>query len=376
MSDSDYIYVATPAGLRDALASLRAAPAVAVDTEFARIKTYYPIAGLAQLYDGRRAYLLDPLALPGLDGLAELLLDPGIVKVLHAGGEDMEVFHRMLGATPVNVFDTQIAAAALGVGFSLGYQALVERCLGRALPKDKTRSDWLQRPLSASQLRYASWDVVYLLQVYERQQAALADSPKRSWVAEESARLAKELPTLVPAEEIYRRLKGLAKLDGRRLRLLRSLCAWRETMAREKDLPRRWIAEDSVLYRIAKERPDTIEALRDQAGLTPKQLRKWGGTLVKLIGETRRLPKEDWPAEACRQGAPIRDESIARLRELVEEKARLLEVSPQLLATRRHLEELLRSVAAPDKRRPPEVLSGWRREVIGDELLQAVKEAG
>lgn len=375
MSGSSYIYVDSQAGLAAALAQLARAPALAVDTEFVKTKTYYPIAGLVQAYDGSHAYLLDPIALPGLPGLLDLLLDPGLVKVLHACGEDMEVFQRLFGATPAPVFDTQIAAAALGTGFSLGYQALVERHFGIALPKDETRSDWRQRPLSASQLEYASLDVIYLLQVYERQQAALAASPKRAWVEAESARLAKDLPSLAPAEQLYRSFKGLNKLDGQQLGVLRDLCAWREARARRKDLPRRWVADDKALYVIAKERLDSLAGLREVAGLSKGLVRRYGDELLNVAAKARPLPKTDWPPEAGRQGGlAITDERIKGLRRLVEDKASRLEVAPELLATRRHLEALLRSVGTQSQSQP-ELLAGWRRGVIGDELLESLSEA-
>ena len=165
MASDQYQYVETRVQLLSAVEACKSAGVIALDTEFARFNTYYPIVGLIQIATRDDCFLIDPVALSDLEPLAPLLQNPGILKVFHACSEDLEVFQHALGVIPAPLFDTQIAAAVLGVGFSMSYQALVEHWLGVSLPKDQTRSDWLARPLTAQQLHYAALDVIHLLEV-------------------------------------------------------------------------------------------------------------------------------------------------------------------------------------------------------------------
>ena len=153
------VWIAQDDDLAQLCARLRQQAAIAVDTEFMRTDTFYPIAGLIQLGDGKTSYLIDPLAITDVAPLRELMLDEQVVKVLHACSEDLEVFECLLQVVPAPIFDTQIGAAFAGLGFSMGYANLVKTLLHTEIPKDETRSDWLQRPLSASQLKYAALDL-------------------------------------------------------------------------------------------------------------------------------------------------------------------------------------------------------------------------
>ena len=183
MNSIKYQYVSTAAKLQEAIEVCGRAEAVAVDTEFARFNTYYPIVGLIQLGTSEACFLIDPLAINDLSPLKQILAKPSIMKVFHACSEDIEVFQHALGFVPKPLHDTQIAAAALGVGFSMSYQSIVEYYLGISLPKDQTRSNWLARPLSQDQLRYAALDVIHLLQVYEHQREQLSSADKERWIA-------------------------------------------------------------------------------------------------------------------------------------------------------------------------------------------------
>ena len=155
----DIHWIRDNASLAQHCASWRNLPFVAVDTEFMRVDTFYPIAGLLQVSEGERAYLIDPLLIDDWAPFAALLQDPAVVKVLHACSEDLEVFLRLTGSLPVALFDPQLAAAYLNLGFSMGYSRLVQAVLNIELPKGETRSDWLQRPLTANQVRYAAESV-------------------------------------------------------------------------------------------------------------------------------------------------------------------------------------------------------------------------
>ena len=163
-------------------------PFVAVDTEFMRVDIFYPKAGLIQIGDGQRAFLIDPLLIGNWQPLADLLEDCGVVKVLHACSEDLEVLLRLTGKLPQPLFDTQLAAGYLNLGFSMGYSRLVQEVLGIELPKGETRSDWLQRPLSETQISYAAEDAVHLAELFTVLRPRLSDD-KYAWVLEDGAEL-------------------------------------------------------------------------------------------------------------------------------------------------------------------------------------------
>src|SRR5690606_1721940 len=160
------IWIAQDSELAELCARWRQQAALAIDTEFMRSETFYPIAGLLQFGVGKVCYLIDPLAINDFEPLRELLLDEAVTKVLHSCSEDLEVFQRWLNVVPAPLFDTQIAAAFAGYGFSLGYAGLIKAVLNIEIPKEETRSDWLQRPLSVAQLKYAALDVAHMLIVY------------------------------------------------------------------------------------------------------------------------------------------------------------------------------------------------------------------
>ncbi|MFU8764790.1 MAG: ribonuclease D, partial [Haliea sp.] len=213
--------IESDAALRDLLAAHAGAEAVAVDTEFMRTNTFYPEVALVQLCFGAKAWLVDPLPLTDLEPLRALLRDPRTVKVLHSASEDLEVFERWLGVLPEPLFDTQRAAALVNHGFGMGYRALVLDFEGVDLPKGETRSDWLQRPLTASQCEYAAQDVAHLLPVWRKLQGLCLAQNKLDWVLGDGADTLQafraETPNFAP------RIKSAWKLDRRALGRLYAL---------------------------------------------------------------------------------------------------------------------------------------------------------
>jgi ribonuclease D len=352
--------------------SCRSKPAVAIDTEFARFNTYYPVVGLVQIYDGDRCYLIDPLEINDLSPLAELLADENVVKVLHACSEDVEVFCDALDVVPTPIYDTQIAAAMLGAGFSISYQNLVNHYLEIQIPKDETRSDWLQRPLTHAQLDYAALDVTHLLEVYQLQVEKLAELGRDDWVAEECASLAQDIPTQIDPNDYYLKVKNLWRLKPLQLHTLKLLCAWRERTARDKNLPRNRVIDEKALFQIAAMDLEDKKAFREKAGVTSKQLRFHGDELVEHLKTWRSVPADELPSPVKKVNSPVSNTKLRALKKLVEDCASELDVAPEMLAKRRHLEQLIRSEADTGKYELPKALSGWRETVIGDVLLREV----
>ena len=283
------------------------------------------------------------------------------------------MFQHALGVVPNRIYDTQIASAVLGVGFSMGYQALVEHYLGISLPKDQTRSNWLARPLSSGQLEYAALDVIHLLQVYRRQQQELAGTEKAAWVEAESAQLGRDIPTIAPPEDAWLKFRGLWQLDRRQLNQLRALCAWREETARRKDVPRSRVLDEKALMNIVRDQCGSRHCYK-VAGMSPGQIRRYADEMMFVQSQAGLAPEESCPEVVARTDGPVNRKKLKRLKQVAEETARSVSVAPELLTRRRHLEALIRSEDARGRYHLPDELAGWRRGVVGDALLQALAQ--
>ncbi len=370
--NSKHEYIVTSSRLNDIVSHCQTKSVVAIDTEFARFKTYYPIVGLIQIYDGQFCYLIDPLQIDDISSLARLMDDRSVTKVFHACSEDLEVLKHSIDAIPDPVFDTQIAAAMLGVGYSISYQSVIEHYLSVRIPKDETRSDWLMRPLTGAQLEYAALDVIHLLEVYEIQGQMLKRDNKTAWVEQECGQLPLGIATQMKPEDYYHRVKNTFHLDRRQLGLLKSLCAWRENKARQIDVPRNRIVEEKSLFLIAQQSLKDKNAFQELAKISPRQLRKYGSDLESVVDESHRVPEHELPPLLERSVSPISSKTLKVLKKIVGIKAEEHSVVPEMLARRRHLEQLLRSVNDQGQYSLPIDLSGWRKEIIGDELLKAL----
>jgi ribonuclease D len=362
------------AALQAAARRWLAAPAVALDTEFVRERTFFPRLGLIQVNDGETTYLLDPLTVRDLAPLAEVCSAAGTLKVLHSASEDVEVFYHALRVVPAPLFDTQVAAGLAGLGTSLGYQRLVAALLGLELQKDETRTDWLARPLSAGQLAYAAADVTYLLPLHERLRSKLAELGRLEWALEDSAALLDTARLEADAGALYRRVRGASRLGRRQLGVLRALAAWRDGEARRRDLPRGFVLRDEALLELAVRQPATVEELRRVSGLEPQQAVRDGAGWLELIRGALELDEGELPPEPWRlPGSVAARELEHRLRAVVRERAAALGLPPELLAPRRALDAVLRSALSdPEPRLPRDLGAGWRRAVVGEDLLRAI----
>ncbi|HEV8241522.1 MAG TPA: ribonuclease D [Thermoanaerobaculia bacterium] len=366
-------WVDTPEALAAAAARWRQAPVLGIDSEFVRERTFFPRLGLLQVADGAHSTLLDPVALADLEPLRAVLADPSIVKVAHSPSEDMEVLFHRFGEFPAPLFDTQGAAALVGYESAMSYQRLVRELLGIELAKGETRTDWLRRPLSAAQVEYAAQDVELLLPLYRQLRPKLEERGRLAWLLEEAQRLREPARFLPPPEDAYLRLGGLGSLDRRQLAALRALAAWRERQARERDLPRNFVLKEAAMVTMARRQPQALADLAGTPELPPKQIERYGETLLRLIREARHLPAEEMPAPRPKGARDERGrELLDRLVEVVRQRAETIGVTPTLLASRRDLKHLLTCPAAA---LPPPALAGWRWEQIGNDLAPLLEEA-
>jgi ribonuclease D len=371
----DIHWIRDNASLAQHCANWRDLPFVAVDTEFMRVDTFYPIAGLLQVSEGERAYLIDPLLIDDWAPFAGLLHDPAVVKVLHACSEDLEVFLRLTGSLPVALFDTQLAAAYLNLGFSMGYSRLVQAVLNIELPKGETRSDWLQRPLTETQVSYAAEDVLHLAEVYTLLQQQLP-AEKNAWVLEDGAELVANLGREIAPQDAYREAKLAWKLSRAQLTVLRELCAWRERQARARNQPRNRIIREHSLWPLARTQPDNLVSLARIEDMHPKTVRQDGEFLLQLIKDAAATPSADWP-EALPEPLPLEAAGLLKkLRAIGQREGERLNIAPELMLRKKTLEALLKTGYPNGPYQLPDSLRGWRRELMGQVLLDCLAVEG
>ncbi len=347
-----------------------------LDTEFVRERTFYPGLGLIQISDGQQQFLIDPLAIADLSALAAVLLDPGVIKVFHSASEDLEVLFHRLGRFPQPLFDTQIAAAFAGLGYSLSYGRLVQQLFDWEVPKVETRTDWLQRPLSPAQLEYAALDVAFLVPAFKRLYASLEQSGRTQWVAEECATLSDRERFLPDPQTLYLRFPRLQSLKPRELATLQALANWRETTARQTDQPRNFLVREGALLQIAKRRPQTLKELSGIPDLRPGDVRRYGQDLLQIVRTAAAIPPSALPSPIPTTDlTPYRD-LLQQMRRLVQDKAAELGLPPELLATSKMLKALLERVAQGQTPILPPELAGWRYPVLGAELRALVQPLG
>jgi ribonuclease D len=335
-----------------------------LDTEFMRERTYFAQLCLLQLSFGEQAVCIDTLALPDLSALRATMASPRIGKVLHAARQDLEVLGPATGP-PVGLFDTQVAAALTGLPAQVGYGDLVKQLLGEALHKAETRTDWSRRPLSSAQLAYALDDVRYLQPLRERLTERLRQLGRWSWFEEEMAQLDSAGSFAIDPAQSWRRIKGIAELDPARQGLARALAAWRERRAMSSDRPRNWILPDAALRDMVLHVPRNSAQLATLAEL-PEGIRNNSGAEILAVIEAARLPGSLPPLPKRQRPEAAETEMLRKLAQLTHQVGRELGIAPEILATRRDMQRLVSGA------RDGGPLSGWRRAVIGERLLQAL----
>lgn len=241
-------FVDTQAALSEFLPRWKAAPFLALDTEFIREQTYFPQLCLIQVGDGQDAVCVDPLAGLDLQPLLAVLNAPGSERVFHAAGQDLEIFVRLAGRSPEPLFDTQVAAGLLGYGEQVGYAGLIDKLIGVKLDKSLSRTDWARRPLTAPEIAYAADDVRHLADVYPRLLRELEERGRLAWLREDCAAMADPARYRISPETEWKRLKGLVRMDAKAQHVAAKLAAWREVLAEQRDRPRRWILALSLIH--------------------------------------------------------------------------------------------------------------------------------
>ena len=351
------------AELSAVLAEHREHSHVAVDTEFRRRDTFYPQVALLQLCWGGDAFLIDPLLLDDLAALKTWLADPAQVKFLHSASEDLEVFAHWLDVLPAPLFDTQRAAALVGLGGGQSYRALVAAFHDIDLPKDETQSDWLQRPLTDRQAEYAALDVTYLHPIGLKLEALARELGRLDWVLEEGARLR---PGGKPPISKFR---SAHKLSPRQQWALSELVDWRETQAKGRDRPRSWILSDKVVMATARALPSTVGELSAVDEMPAGLVRRAGDALLARIAAASERDMATLPAEISTPLSSTERQLLKQLTERVVTVSESLAVPPEALMPKADLEQLIRLQANPSLPSPA-AWSGWRAERVVDPLRE------
>ena len=356
------MYISTKTELERFCELASAAKVIAVDTEFLRERTYFPKLCLVQVAVGDDIAAIDPILIDDLAPLAAVFEDPSVTKVFHACGQDLEVLLDGMGVVCAPVFDTQLAAAFLGLRQQVSYASLVESYCGVRLPKAESLTDWSRRPLDPEQLTYAEDDVRYLPGIYERMMTELVERDRLSWVAPEMEALCDPSRLRRDPREAFRRLRRAGSLTRRQLAIAREVCAWREETAARRDLPRKWVASDEVIVEVCKRTPSTLDRLRRIRG-TDQIGERDGRALLEALARGTACPAEECPkvdrhVRPTAEAEGVIDLMYAVLR-LVSERSG---VATQLIATRDDLLDFMQ-----DHDSSP-LASGWRHELAGSTL--------
>lgn len=361
--------VTSTAALADWCAAAASAEFVCVDFEFMRENNYFSQLCLIQLATPDQACIVDPLA-EGLDlaPLWRLLNETEVLKVFHAGGQDIEIIVNRTGRVPQPIFDTQIAAMAMGLGEQVSYQNLIGSLLGKAVDKGARFTDWSRRPLDPRQLAYALGDVTHLAEAFPKILGFLREKDRGDWLDEEMARLADPENYINRPEDAWKRLK----LPGRDVKLLgrlKALAEWREREAIDKDIPRGRIMKDETLLDLAAQPPRTQADLAKVRGLSERwATNDIGARLVAILQSAEPLPRELLPPRHDGPSLNRNARQVADLLKLLLKRAcEEADIAPKLVCRADDLEQLAAGV------RDLPLLRGWRYDLFGHQALDLIE---
>ncbi len=359
--------IETTADLAAACTRLALADVITVDTEFMRETTYWPVLCVVQMAGPGEAVIIDAMA-PGLDlaPFIALMANERVLKVFHAGRQDIEIVYHLGGLIPHPVFDTQIAAMVCGFGDSIGYEQLVQRLTGGRIDKSSRFTDWSRRPLTERQLTYAIEDVTHLLDVYAKLATQLSSQGRTDWLQTEMDILTSIDTYRLEPEDAWKRLKMRARRPIE-LALLKELAAWREREAQKRNTPRGRVITDETLYEIAMQQPATEEAISSLRSLGQGFARSRSGQeILALVQKVVAIPKDKLPKiPRVRDLGENNSAAVDLLKVLLKLTSEAHGVAPKLIANVDDLE----AIAADDAAEVP-ALAGWRRKLFGENALK------
>jgi ribonuclease D len=362
MPDLPEQLVDSPQGLAECCDHLAICSAFGFDTEFIGEETFHPRLCLVQVATVERLFVIDPLAVGPLEQFWELVADPARVVVVHAGREEIRMCRQGCGRPPGNLFDLQVAAGLVGLGYPMGHAALVYQLLKVQLSKAETLTDWARRPLTGQQVQYAYDDVRYLLPLWGQLNKRLDKLDRVDWAAEEFQTHTRRALAEDPAIERWRKLRGLGSLDRRRLAVVRELFAWREGIAERQNRPARTVVRDDLVVEIARRLPQKDKDLTVLRGL-PKY--DYVG-ILDAVSRGRDMPADEWPALPERDNDPPQVALVASLlMAVLGDLCARTALTPGLTATTNDVKLLARArFQGADPPAESALTRGWRSRAI------------
>ncbi len=379
-SKTPYSFIRSSQELKLFCENLKNVSFITVDTEFKREKTFWPDLCLIQIASPRSVVLIDPLIQTlDLSPLYDVLENPEILKVVHAGYEDLEIFLHETGRLPTPIFDTQIAAQFCGFGDSVGYHTLVKSVFALDLDKSQQRTDWTKRPLTLSQAEYASLDVFYLRQIYDTLLSQLQEKGRLAWAHQEMKELFIPSSFQRNGDEIWQRLKPQKKtMTSQTLCLIKEMAHWRENAAQTQNLPRSWIILDAEIILLAESPPTTLDDLIKIKPFSRYFKTQTAQSLLDCLKKAQDLPKHLWPIPKMILPLSLEEKTLlGALKTLLTQQAEHTGISASLIATRKDLEDFVRDKDLSSQNLPkimPKILRGWRQEIFGTLAFDQKKE--
>nr|WP_216612051.1 ribonuclease D [Vibrio sp. RE86] len=370
----NYQIITQSAQLESVCKSARNADVVMLDTEFVRTRTYYPQLGLIQLFDGQNLSLIDPTEIEDMTSFVSLLKDTSVLKVLHACGEDLEVFNNSFGCLPYPMVDTQIMAAFLGHGLSTGFASLVETYLGVELDKSESRTDWLARPLSTKQLEYAAADVFYLQPLYEQLFEKITQAGWWEAAQQESDLIASKRVKTINHEMAYLDVKGAWQLKPSELAILKPLATWRLKEALRRDLALNFVFKENDLLTIARYGIQNRQRM-EQEGMDLRSVQRHSTRIISIVKSAKMTPTDEYPYQIERlMDLPGYKQKFKVLKDEVKKASAASGLATEFLASKKQLNQLLSWVWKKDRdpAKLPDVMKNWRLELFGEKLDKLV----
>lgn len=361
----DFQYIDNNKSLAEFCAKIQHCQFCALDTEFVREKTYYPVLALIQLATETLQACIDPLVISDFSPLVAIFENSSIVKILHSPSQDLELFYQQFNALPDPVFDTQLAAAVLGYANQIGYADLVNRKCAVQLEKKYTRANWIKRPLSSGELDYAMDDVRYLIQMYQDMKSELEKRGRWSWIQTDFAKMSDKAEYEMDSTALWKKLRGVQRLKGAALNNADQLCRWREKLAIAKNRPRRWMMKDEDIIDIARFKPATHKDLAQIGNLSAEYVKRHGDAILQVLSDAAKINPADYPKlpqfnKLNNEQQAIADCLMAICRLVVEEN----QIALASVTSKKEIDQLVAG-----KTDTP-ITTGWRNEMLGKYLQQ------
>jgi len=338
---------------------------IAVDTEFKRETTYYPKACLIQIATEDLTACIDPFEIDDFEPLKAILYSPDIIKIFHAGRQDLEIFYFLFNKIPTPIFDTQIAATLLGFPDQVGYGNLTKKMLNVELDKSLTRADWEKRPIPKKQINYAANDVIYLLKIYHMQIQQLNETKRLDWLKKDFDFLSNETLYKPSPTDAWKKIKNYNRMNKVQRCIVYKISEWREEVALKRNRPRTFVIKNQSIIDLANQRPTNLNELQEIRDIHPNLVKRDGQKLLELIEAASSMQESDCP-QAKKPVILNNDQSLllSSLQTVIQLNAKKHKIDSSYLCTKKELE---RVVLEEDD---AALLHGWRYELAGKDVVR------